>query len=537
MDLIREIQELAEKTYTLDESFSLRLKQLADVLINKPEHASVDLYGSFSLDSLEEKAFSDHQVRPRFLVKWLGFLEWVRNILVLIPIAITWHALWQASLNYNTLIAQEPELIEQPFLLLWEQGFRQLENVAGMTFSQVAFFDFSLLFIVILLTVVIHFYRDTRELGARKNAADLRCRVENVLWQANLQLAETRHKQTPSTAVFQFQDIANQLIHQLEQERDRLNQLVADQKQDTNDIITMAQQLGGTTNDLRQFSQDIQKTYTPLNGSVQRLITHMAAVDTQQGELVTTLGRLNGQMDSLITDIRDTTTELTESVIRISDYTGLSVGVFRDMQKSMHDMVHRTEIVVNNLRDATGNMRDSSQELHKILSTVGALEDNLVSPLQTFTNEMNKFAGQVPGITEQLEKSGQFLQSASVSLVNSVHQITNVTQTSARNLQITESLLNDTTRKLQGIISDLQDATKNAAGFSQNMNNTIGMIGQSMQELGPTLQGLTKLIRSGGTLRFGKIERVLIALVLLMLFGSCVSLAILAVTNLGFNIP
>ena len=536
MDLVVELHELADETRLIDRSFSARLEQLADSL-QKPENASVDLYGSFSLDTLEERAFSDYQVRPRWLLKYLGAFEWIRNILVLIPIAITWLALWQASLNYNALIAEKPELITQPFLLLWEQGFEELESASGSTFSQVAFVDFSLLFTVVVLTVVIHFYKDTRESGARKNSTALRCRIEDVLWRANLQLAETRHNQTPAIAFFKFQDVADQLVDQLKQERDRLNQLVADEQQKTDEITILAQNLTNTTTDLRQFSQDIQKTYTPLNGSIQTLVNHVATSGQQQGQLVIALDTLNSQMNNLIEDIHHTTTELTDSVVRISDYTGMTTGVFTTIQQSMEDMVQRTDVVSNNLRDATGNMRDSSQEIQKILSSLGSLEDNLVMPLQMFAHEMDQFSRQVPGIAFELQQSGQSLQTASASLVDSANQMSSVTQASAQSLQNTEAMLNQTAKKLQNIITNLQDATENAERFSLNINNTMSIIGDSMQDLAPTLQGLTKLIQSGGTLRFGKVERSLIAFVLLMLTGSCGFLAILVLTTLGFIAP
>lgn len=48
-----------------------------------------------------------------------GFLDVARNVLVFAPIAVTWYGLATATDAYAKLLAQQPDLMSRPFLLLW----------------------------------------------------------------------------------------------------------------------------------------------------------------------------------------------------------------------------------------------------------------------------------------------------------------------------------------------------------------------------------------------------------------------------------
>lgn len=85
-------------------------------------------------------------------------VEKFRNILVLLPLCLTWIGLSIASTAYSQALFQQPKLIESPFLKLWIDGFPTVThlNMGGIliapaivhffAFSDVAIFD-ALLFI------------------------------------------------------------------------------------------------------------------------------------------------------------------------------------------------------------------------------------------------------------------------------------------------------------------------------------------------------------------------------------------------------
>lgn len=517
-DLITEIKDLASRIDPIDGQSARQLQNLADIL-QKPENTTIDLYGAFDLGAIEEKTFSDYQIRPRWFRRWLGFIEWGRNIMVLIPIALTWYGLWQASVNYEALISLHPENIVRPFLLLWEEGFKGLDSASGPTFSQVAFLDFGLLAGVLILTFVVHFYKDAREAAAAKKALELRCRLEEVLWHANVFLAEARHNQTQIATVSQFQDAAGELVKQLQDDRKRMMQ-----------YDDLGQQLSVVVDKLDTYLQNMQMMNNPLDQSIQILAGNVSQIGQQQSTLVTTLQALDNQMGNLVNDIHTATDELGRSVDRISNYTGLSTGTFQQIGELLDDMTDRTDRLMDKLEQATQRIGASFQLMDDIVNSMRELDRDLTPSLRFFSAQINEFSNHVPGIFADLQKSGQSMRIAAGRLTDSASKII----TSAQVSQNSQTALDQLTKKLTYITNSLQTATSNAEAFSTNMNVVMIELSRSGKDLAPVLRGLTELIQAGGQLRWGSFERSVMAIVSITLTGTFIALAVLAVEALGW---
>jgi hypothetical protein len=93
-----------------------------------------------------------------------GLIEVARNVLVFSPIAVTWYGLSVATDAYQKLISERPDLVTRPFLLLWQEGF---EAVGVLKFSTLAIIDASLIGILIVLSLLIHFRTDVRDVALR----------------------------------------------------------------------------------------------------------------------------------------------------------------------------------------------------------------------------------------------------------------------------------------------------------------------------------------------------------------------------------
>ena len=93
-----------------------------------------------------------------------GLIEVARNVLVFSPIAVTWFGLATATDAYQKLISERPDLVTRPFLLLWQEGF---ETAGVLKFSTLAIIDASLIGILIVLSLLIHFRTDIRDVALR----------------------------------------------------------------------------------------------------------------------------------------------------------------------------------------------------------------------------------------------------------------------------------------------------------------------------------------------------------------------------------
>lgn len=109
-------------------------------------------------------------------------LEVLRNVLVFAPIAVTWLGLSLAAGAYADLIAARPELVSQPFLLLWQQGFggRDLFN-----FGTLAIIDASLIGILILLSLALHIRSELRDVAFQTSVLLKESEIRALLGQAS----------------------------------------------------------------------------------------------------------------------------------------------------------------------------------------------------------------------------------------------------------------------------------------------------------------------------------------------------------------
>ncbi|TMD59631.1 MAG: hypothetical protein E6I87_08880 [Chloroflexi bacterium] len=144
-----------------DSAIAILLRRFADA-VRLGKHEETRAYAA----AVDPRALSEMLVNRRS-VFW-AILEVARNVLVFAPIAVTWYGLSAASLAYATLLEQRPELITRPFLLLWQEGFDGAGGV--LKFSTVAEIDASLIGLLIVVSLAIHFRSELRDPLARARA-------------------------------------------------------------------------------------------------------------------------------------------------------------------------------------------------------------------------------------------------------------------------------------------------------------------------------------------------------------------------------
>jgi hypothetical protein len=76
----------------------------------------------------------------------------VRGVLLFSPVALTWLAVGEASRGFSEYIAENPNAVVN-FLEFWQNGYGYISEAATLT--KVAFLDFTIIMVVIALTVVV----------------------------------------------------------------------------------------------------------------------------------------------------------------------------------------------------------------------------------------------------------------------------------------------------------------------------------------------------------------------------------------------
>jgi len=115
----------------------------------------------------------EHLPYPRIISKNSNFLFWlilIRNILIFLPVGLTWFAISQAAIAFNVFAMSNPELIVN-FLTFWQDGYGVLDPKWKL--SRVAILDASIMLVVVILVFI------TTLLSKSNNSTALQMRQRN----------------------------------------------------------------------------------------------------------------------------------------------------------------------------------------------------------------------------------------------------------------------------------------------------------------------------------------------------------------------
>jgi len=238
-----EVTDLANEARPIDSAIAAIFERLADAV----RLGRVDDARAYSA-AIDARAVAEAiVVRPHPI--W-GILELARNVLVFAPIAVTWFGLATATDAYAKLLEAKPELLDRPFLLLWEQGFQG----AGFSivFSTLATIDASLIAVLIVLSLAIHAQSDLR--GART-------RVASLLKES--QIRATIAHATSAAASGIGSDEADELLDEMAAEERRVFERVLDREKQLYD-------LEGAITEMRKGAADLARAAEALTSLVKR---------------------------------------------------------------------------------------------------------------------------------------------------------------------------------------------------------------------------------------------------------------------------
>jgi uncharacterized coiled-coil DUF342 family protein len=221
--LQKHLQNLSNTILGLDQRAAQRLQDLSRALDDTTQArtwTSIDLQQVINPDVLAEQYAQLYRPEKSGPGQAARFLEGMRNVLIFLPIVITWLGVSQATNAYHQLISQCiktcKDQVQQPFLYLWEQGFG-----GGfpdfLRLSNIGLIDAGILALIFLATFYLSIvsarsnYRDERaEQQNRGQALALRAELLNALADATLFL----HKESASIVapIDKLDDVAKHIV-------------------------------------------------------------------------------------------------------------------------------------------------------------------------------------------------------------------------------------------------------------------------------------------------------------------------------------
>lgn len=234
-----EVSALAEEIKARDTAMAVVLERLADaVKLGRQEEARA--YAAAIDPRATAEAITVHRSQI-----W-NVLDVARNVLVFAPIAVTWYGLSTATDAYAKLLAARPELSDRPFLLLWEQGFQGVGNT--IVFSVLAAIDASLIGLLIVLSLLVHFRADIRDAGTR---------AASLLKES--QIRATIAHATSVAASGLGSDEADELLDQMAAEERRVFERAMEREQQLYDLEGAISELRKSAADLAKAAESLRK--------------------------------------------------------------------------------------------------------------------------------------------------------------------------------------------------------------------------------------------------------------------------------------
>ncbi|HEU5379085.1 MAG TPA: hypothetical protein VFV38_26980, partial [Ktedonobacteraceae bacterium] len=157
--LAQEIKELLTKAQELGaQDGVLRMELVCDQYDDVLPDIAYNWINLNAFQSEIEEAF--YKARPNELVSF------GRNVVAILPLIVTWFAVFEATNTYQQDIALHPQDRSIPFLQLWQNGFH---GTTWFTFSVSA----GIIFMLLLILVVLLFLGQTLNRSAKSSATKL----------------------------------------------------------------------------------------------------------------------------------------------------------------------------------------------------------------------------------------------------------------------------------------------------------------------------------------------------------------------------
>ncbi len=483
-DIARSLNEIASLLDNVDERAAERLRTLARAITSdegRQRWAEVDLRRAFNTERLAYALALKHE--GGYAHSTIAGADRVRNILVLVPILLTWFALAEASRAYAAFIARNPDEVRQPFLLLWENGFGGEASRFAPSFSTVALIDAVLIAIIILLTFYAHGRREAREEKVDQTAERFQTQIDNALAEASVALAVDRGSRPALLArnverlVDRFDQNSQELLTRLRVEHDRLEQLAARREREFADFGVFASGMRAGAEEthrllveLRQVSAGLQTALEDLTSEVSQSVdqgrTLLRAV---QGLEQLTVANL--QSDQTLTRQLSAAAEaLTEAADKgmagadaAAQASRIATEAVRGIGAIAHDLAAsqtRVERAVAEEAEANSRLADALRGnaggIAASANTLGEIEGGL----SRLRDELNRMATGTAGQAETL--NGLLEQQASVAtgLAQVARDISTISMRTAQRQD-------DLTRQVGALIEQLDRVVQ---GFARGSN-------------------------------------------------------------------
>jgi len=425
------------------------------------------------------------------------FADRVRNVLVLVPILLTWAALAEATKSYARFLERHPEKSNQPFLLLWQQGFGGEGWRFAPTFSSVAILDAIIILIIIALTFYSHGRKESHEDQVADIASRFQAEFENVLAESSVFLATDRASRPAQLAssveslAERFERSTQELLTQLQVEHDRLESLAGRREKEFSDFGIFASGLRAGADEMHRLLVDLRQVSTALEGSLDDLTGEVSIAGDQQRSLLTAVGNLERVTSSAIQSDQSVARQLAlaaNSLSETAEKTISGADAAAQASRAAADAVRGIGQLAQQIADSQGRVEHAlSSETESNRRFAEALQAS-TSNSQTTADTLADINSGLARIRDEFDRlgvqTGQHANAFNGLLVQQTELSKEISQ-AARELGSSGL---STSQRQREVNEDLQHLVQRLDGLANTLNRLI--------QLSPNSENLEKAFTS-----------------------------------------
>jgi len=487
-EITGELETLAASLDGVDNRSARRLRDLASSLATergRQRWADVDLRRAFHTDRLSHAYALKRE--GGYAPQSIEVADKIRNVLVLVPILLTWAALAEAVRGYADYINAHPDEERRPFLLLWQNGFGGESTLLSPSFSTLALTDAVIIVIIILLTLYAHGRREKQEDLISDASAEFQADMDNALAEATVLLAGDRSSRpmlltdSVERLADRFERSSQALLTQLQIEHDRLEAVATQREQEFRDIGLFASGMRSGAEEMHHLLVDLRQVSNGLENALHDLTSEVSVASDQQRSLLTAVSTLERLTSSAIQSDQAVNKQLSNAVVNLAETADRAISgadaaaqagrVASDAVRGISELAQQIANSQRNVEQTLSHEMDARGQLSEALraTTAGS---------QVAARSLNEIGSSLQKIQEDFSRLG-----------TSTSQ-----QTTALN-----ALLNQQAELARGIAQvarELGSTGMNSAQSQRELNQDFQHLMQRLDSLATSMNRMSQQIPS-----------------------------------------
>lgn len=377
-----DLNDLVSRVGPVDQRAARRIQNLSVALGNIVQArvwGNIDLVQVINPDAIADRYEWLNQPAHSGPGSLSRILEAGRNVLIFLPIAVTWLAISQATSAYHQLLSlclqKCPNQVQQPFLYLWEQGFG-----GGfpdmLRLSNVGLIDAGILALILLATLYVsaatgqsNRWQEQQEQYVRATAQTLRLDLINTLADASLLLHDQASPIVSPTT--RLDDVARAIV------------------QMSNDILN---QFGNLKTSLADVANQMALQFRTTEAATQRLISQI------------------GDINTIMSMLQAAITQFQTAGEAVSDRLTNLVRPIEDLTRQQGQLLNRVNDSADHLKDSAAhleNLRTDQQKWTDRIADTLAQQDDVIGKLDSIANTLSNLGGHLDDFLQTLREESE----------------------------------------------------------------------------------------------------------------------------------